>query len=375
LTIESLGTAWLVPAASALAALVVAVVAARIAIAVLRRVATREPLAAPFLSAGQTPGSLLAALLAVQSVLQAAPNTLYGIGALRHFGTLAVIGVATWLAMRLAAAIPDAVALRFPIDVADNLHARRIRTQTRVLARTLATLIGVLGLAFALLTFPEVRSLGAGLLASAGVVGIVAGIAAKPIFGNLLAGLQIALTQPIRLDDVVIVEGEWGRIEEIGRTFVVVAIWDQRRLVVPLQYFIEKPFQNWTRNSAEILGTAFLWVDYGMPLAPLRAELERICEASKEWDRRVCLIQVTDASESAMQLRVLVSAADAGKAWDLRCGVREALIVYMQREWPRFLPHVRAEIANGNRRPALQGTAGIAQHHSSSGAPPRRGSR
>jgi small-conductance mechanosensitive channel len=240
-----------------------------------------------------------------------------------------------------------AAALRFPIDAADNLHARRIRTQTRVLARTLATLIGVIGFALALLTFPEVRSVGAGLLASAGVIGIVAGIAAKPIFGNLLAGLQIALTQPIRLDDVVIVEGEWGRIEEIGRTFVVVAIWDQRRLVLPLQYFIEKPFQNWTRTSAEILGTAFLWVDYGMPLAPLRAELERICRAAREWDGRVCLIKVTDASERAMQLRVLVSAAYAGKAWDLRCLVREALVAYMQCAWPQFLPRVRAEIASG----------------------------
>ncbi len=301
-------------------------------------------LAAPFVSAGATPGTVLAALVALQAVLQAAPSTLYGVGALRHAGTLAVIGAATWLSMRLAAAIADAVALRFPVDVADNLHARRIRTQTRVLARSLATLVGVIGFALALLTFPQVRSVGAGLLASAGVVGIVAGIAAKPIFGNLLAGLQIALTQPIRLDDVVIVEGEWGRIEEIGRTYVVVAIWDQRRLVVPLQYFIEKPFQNWTRVSAEILGTAFLWVDYGMPLEPLRAELLRICEASKEWDRRVCLIQVTDANERAMQLRVLVSAADAGKAWDLRCLVREALIAYMQREWPQFLPRLRAEV-------------------------------
>jgi small-conductance mechanosensitive channel len=336
---------WLLPAASALAALLVAFVAARIAVAVLRRVARREPLAAPFVSAGATPGTLLAALLAAASVLQAAPATLYGIAALRHAGTLAVIGVATWLAMRLAAAIADAVALHFPVDVADNLHARRIRTQTRVLARTLATLLGAIGLAFALLTFPEVRSVGAGLLASAGVIGIVAGLAAKPIFGNLLAGLQIALTQPIRLDDVVIVEGEWGRIEEIGRTFVVVAIWDQRRLVVPLQYFIEKPFQNWTRSASELLGTAFLWVDYGMPLEPLRAELRRVCEAAPEWDRRVCLIQVTDTIERAMQLRVLVSAADAGRAWDLRCIVREALVAYLQRDWPQFLPRVRAEVA------------------------------
>ncbi|HWI36807.1 MAG TPA: mechanosensitive ion channel domain-containing protein, partial [Burkholderiales bacterium] len=220
---------------------------------------------------------------------------------------------------------------------------------TRVLTRTLATLVAVVGLSFALLTFPGVRSVGAGLLASAGVVGIAAGLAAKPVLGNLLAGLQIALTQPIRLDDVVIVENEWGRIEEIGRAFVVVAIWDQRRLVVPLQYFIEKPFQNWTRTSSELLGTAFLWVDYGLPLEPLREELARVCRGAPEWDGRLALIQVTDTNERAMQLRVLVSAADASKAWDLRCRVREALIAYLQRQWPQFLPRLRAEVADSPR--------------------------
>lgn len=335
---------WAVPAASAAAALVAAFIAARVALAVLGRFARREPIAAPFVRAARTPGTVLAALLALQSVLQAAPNALYGIAAARHIGTLVVIGCATWLAMRLAAAIGDAVALRYPVDVADNLHARRIRTQTRVLTRTLATLIGVVGFSLALLTFPEVRSVGAGLLASAGVIGIAAGLAAKPVLGNLLAGLQIALTQPIRLDDVVIVENEWGRIEEIGRAFVVVALWDQRRLVVPLQYFIEKPFQNWTRSSSELLGTAFLWVDYGLPLEPLRAELARVCREAPEWDGRLCLIQVTDANERAMQLRLLVSAADASKAWDLRCRVRESLIAYLQREWPQYLPRLRAEL-------------------------------
>jgi small-conductance mechanosensitive channel len=338
---DSLFYAWLTPAGSALLAALVAFAAARIAAAVLNRIARREPLAAPFLSAARTPGCVLAALVAAQSVLQAAPTALYGVEAVRHAGTLAIIATATWLAMRLAAAIADAVALRYPVDVADNLHARRIRTQTRVLTRTLATLVAVVGLSFALLTFPGVRSVGAGLLASAGVIGIAAGLAAKPVLGNLLAGLQIALTQPIRLDDVVIVENEWGRIEEIGRAFVVVAIWDQRRLVVPLQYFIEKPFQNWTRTSSELLGTAFLWVDYGLPLEPLREELARVCRDAPEWDGRVALIQVTDTSERAMQLRVLVSARDAGKAWDLRCRVREALVGYLQREWPQFLPRIR----------------------------------
>jgi small-conductance mechanosensitive channel len=336
---------WFASALSAAIALAVALAAARIALLVLRGIARRERLAGPFADAGATPGTALAALFAVYAVLQAAPPALYGIGAALHACTLAVIAAATWLAMRLAAAISDAVALRFPADVADNLAARRIQTQTRLLTRTLASVIAVVGVSLALLTFPQVRTIGAGLLASAGIAGLAIGIAAKPILGNLLAGVQIALTQPIRLDDVVIVEGEWGRIEEIGRAFVVVAIWDQRRLVVPLQYFIEKPFQNWTRTSSELLGTAFLWVDYGMPLEPLRAELRRVCEASREWDRRVCLIQVTDTSERAMQLRALVSAADAGQAWDLRCIVREALVAYMQREWPQFLPRLRADVA------------------------------
>jgi small-conductance mechanosensitive channel len=346
---DSLFSAWLAPAGSALFAALVAFVAARIAAAVLDRVARREPLAGPFVSAARTPGCVLAALAAAQSVLQAAPNALYGIDTVRHAGTLAIIATATWLAMRLAAAIADAVTLRYPIDVADNLYARRIHTQTRVLTRTLATLVAFVGLSFALLTFPGVRSVGAGLLASAGVVGIAAGLAAKPVLGNLLAGLQIALTQPIRIDDVVIVENEWGRIEEIGRAFVVVRIWDQRRLVVPLQYFIETPFQNWTRSSSELLGTAFLWVDYGLPLEPLRAELARVCGEAPEWDRRVALIQVTDTSERAMQLRVLVSAPDAGQAWDLRCRVREALIGYLQREWPQFLPRMRAQVIDSVR--------------------------
>jgi small-conductance mechanosensitive channel len=335
---------WLAPALSAGAAVALAIIAVRIATVVLRRLAARQPFWLPFIQAAQGPGVAVAALLAFQAALLAAPNTLYGLDALRHMATLAVIAAATWLGVRLTAAIAEAVALRFPADVADNLSARRILTQTRLLTRTLASVIVLVGVSFALLTFPGVRNVGAGLLASAGVVGLTVGIAAKPILGNLLAGVQIALTQPIRLDDVVIVEGEWGRIEEIGRAFVVVRIWDQRRLVVPLQYFIERPFQNWTRTGSEILGTAFLWVDYGVPLEPLREELRRVCEAAPQWDRRVALIQVTDASERAMQLRVLVSARDAGQAWDLRCLVRERLIEFLRRDWPQFLPRLRAEI-------------------------------
>ena len=179
----------------------------------------------------------------------------------------------------------------------------------------------------------------------------MAGIAAKPVFGNLIAGLQIALTQPIRLDDVVIVEGEWGRIEEIGSSYVVVRIWDERRMVVPLTWFIENPFQNWTRASADLLGTAFLWLDYRTPIAAVRAELERICHSEPLWDGRVCVTQITDTSDNTIQVRLLVSARNSGDAFDLRCLVRERMIDFLTREHAYALPRIRAEIT-GEEKPA-----------------------
>jgi hypothetical protein len=195
------------------------------------------------------------------------------------------------------------------------------------------------------MTFPRARQLGASLLASAGVAGLIVGLAARSVFGNLLAGLQIALAQPLRIDDVLIVEGEWGRVEEITATNVVLKIWDERRLVVPLQWFIEHPFQNWTRRGASLLGTVFLWVDYSLPMQPVRAEARRLCEASTNWDGRVCNVQVTDSSERAMQLRILVSSADSGRAFDLRCEMREGLVDFIQRQFPQALPRMRADVA------------------------------
>jgi small-conductance mechanosensitive channel len=224
------------------------------------------------------------------------------------------------------------------MTLADNLRARGIQTQTRVIARTLMGLAVLIGVALMLMTFPEIRALGASLLASAGLAGIVAGLAAKPVLGNLVAGLQIAVSQPIRLDDVLIVEGEWGRVEEITGAYVILCLWDQRRLVVPLQWFIEHPFQNWTRSTAQLIGSVFLWVDYRMPLAPLRAEAERLCSGAPEWDKRLSLLQVTDATAQAMQLRILVSSADSGKNWDLRCKVREGLVDFMQAHYAQYLP-------------------------------------
>lgn len=258
-----------------------------------------------------------------------------------HIG---LVSCFVWLLVRGVAAGEAAILRSNPIDVADNLEARRIQTQTRVLSRVLMAVIIVIGLSMVLLTFPIVRQIGAALLASAGIIGLVAGIAAKPVFGNLIAGLQIALTQPIRLDDVVIVEGEWGRIEEIGSSYVVVRIWDERRMVVPLTWFIENPFQNWTRRSADLLGTAFLWLDYRAPIAAIRAELERICKDAPLWDGRVCVTQVTETSEQTLQVRLLVSARNSGDAFDLRCMVREQMLDFLARQHPYALPRLRAQV-------------------------------
>lgn len=264
-------------------------------------------------------------------------------GSLRmlHIGLTACF---IWLLVRAVAAGEQAILRDHPMEVADNLEARRVQTQTRVLSRVLMGAIILVGISLILLTFPMVRQIGTALLASAGIIGLVAGIAAKPVFGNLIAGLQIALTQPIRLDDVVIVEGEWGRVEEIGSSYVVVRIWDERRMVVPLTWFIENPFQNWTRRSADLLGTAFLWLDYRAPIAAIRAELERICKGEALWDGRVCVTQVTETTDHTLQVRLLVSARNSGDAFDLRCIVRERMLDFLAREHPQALPRTRAEL-------------------------------
>jgi small-conductance mechanosensitive channel len=237
-----------------------------------------------------------------------------------------------------------AVLTRYDITVADNLHARKIYTQVHVLGKTLYVIIGLFTVASILMLFEEMRRFGTSILASAGVVGIIIGFAAQKTISNLFAGFQLAMTQPIRLDDVVIVEGEWGRIEEITLTYVVIHIWDDRRLVVPLSYFIEKPFQNWTRASAELLGSVFVWVDYSLPLDETRRALKEIIESNPLWDKRFWNLQVTDATEKTMQIRVLATAADSSKSWDLRCDIREKLIAYVQKSHPQSLPQLRASV-------------------------------
>ncbi|MEN0021112.1 MAG: mechanosensitive ion channel domain-containing protein, partial [Planctomycetota bacterium] len=221
---------------------------------------------------------------------------------------------------------------------------RRMHTQVVVIGRTLMFIAGLIGAASALMTFESIREFGVSLLASAGIAGLILGLAARPTFENLIAGIQIALTQPIRLDDAVIVEGEWGWIEQITATYVVIKIWDERRLIVPFKRFIEEPFQNWTRRSADIIGTVTLHCDYTVPVAALRTELERLCKASERWDGRVCVLQMIDAKQSTVELRALVSAADSPTAWDLRCEIREALIDFIRDKYPHALPRVRATL-------------------------------
>ncbi|MBK8010566.1 MAG: mechanosensitive ion channel [Deltaproteobacteria bacterium] len=258
-----------------------------------------------------------------------------------------LIIVLAWLFLRANRAIEEHVKNRFDLSQGDNLQARAIHTQISTLKNIVGFVVVLVAAASILMTFERVRQLGLSLLASAGVAGIVIGFAAQRSIATLLAGIQLALTQPIRIDDVVIVENEWGRIEEITLTYVVVRIWDLRRLVVPITYFIDKPFQNWTRKSAEILGTVNFYTDYTISVDEVRAELERLVSSSDLWDRKVCGLQVTDTSERTMTLRALVSASDSGKAWDLRCLVREKLVAFISKRWPESLPRTRAEIEGG----------------------------
>ncbi|HEY1799831.1 MAG TPA: mechanosensitive ion channel domain-containing protein [Terriglobales bacterium] len=263
---------------------------------------------------------------------------------LQHALGLGVIASVAWVVILLMDVFTDAISAKYAIDVVDNLAARQIQTQAQVLRRIFVVVVVLLTLGIMLMTFPAIRTLGTSLLASAGLAGLVLGMAMRPTLASLVAGIQIALTQPIRIEDVVIIEGEWGWIEEIRTTYVVVRIWDLRRLVVPLSYFIEKPFQNWTRVTANLLGTVFVYVDYSISTEEVRQELHRILESSGMWDGKVWGLQVTDAKEHTLELRALMSAPDGSKAWDLRCHVREKLIQFLQAHHPQSLPRTRAEV-------------------------------
>lgn len=263
---------------------------------------------------------------------------------LDHFITLITVFIFAWVLISAVTVARVTLLNNYDVSVKDNLRARKIHTQTRLISNILKFVIIVIAIGIGLMTFESIRRIGVSLLASAGIAGIILGFAAQRMIATVLAGLQLAITQPIRLDDVVIVEDEWGWIEEITLTYVVVRIWDKRRLVVPTTYFIEKPFQNWTRVSADILGTVFIYADYTLPVDKLRAELTRVLEASEHWDGKVNVLQVTDSKEHTVEIRALMSADDSPTAWNLRVEVREKLIAFLQQNYPECLPKTRMQL-------------------------------
>ncbi|MNK36136.1 Miniconductance mechanosensitive channel MscM precursor [compost metagenome] len=240
--------------------------------------------------------------------------------------------------------LEDYFYFKYDLNKENNLKERKIRTQLQFVRKFIVSLIILITAAIILLSFESMRKIGAGLLTGVGIGGIIIGFAAQKSLGNLLAGFQIAFTQPIRIDDVLIVEGEWGKVEEITLTYVVVNIWDQRRLILPITYFIEKPFQNWTRVSADLLGTVFLYLDYTIPIEPLREEMTRLLAANPLWDKRVNVVQVTDSTkDGSIEVRFLMSASNSSRAFDLRCNIREAMIAFIQNNYPESLPKKRLE--------------------------------
>lgn len=336
-------------------------------IAAARRTDLYRELEETILRSTRRPGRLLLVLLAVLLVLPELTLPPGWTGTVRHLLQVALILTGAWLVVGASRVFEALVEERYRADVADNLQARRIQTKVRLLRRLVATVVVFLASAAILMTFDPVRRLGISLFASAGVAGLVVGIAAQPTLSNLVAGLQLALTEPIRLDDVVIVEGEWGWVEEISTTYVVVRVWDRRRLVVPLRWFIENPFQNWTRQTADILGSVHLHLDYRTPIEPLRGELRRVLEeeGGEWWDGEVCGLQVVGTSERTIEVRALMSAASSPDAWELRCLVRERLVGWLQEHHPESLPRLRAELDGGPPR-----SAGRPRAPATAGGPP-----
>ncbi|SCL47657.1 Small-conductance mechanosensitive channel [Micromonospora citrea] len=334
---------------AALAAAAIALFVVEVGHRVVRRLGRRSLLLTELTEHAHRSIQVAATVLAVQFAVRL--STGYAVGeqwrrVLLHALVLAVIASAAWLVASLLVVAEDTALARFRVDVPDNRHARRVRTQVVMLRRLTIAVIVVLAVGVMLMTFPAVRGIGAGVLTSAGVVGVVAALAAQSLLSNVFAGLQLAFSDAVRLDDVVVVEGEWGRIEELTLSYVVVQIWDDRRLILPTSYFTSKPFQNWTRTEAAVLGTAEFDVDWAIPVQAMREELRRLVESTELWDGRVCVLQVTDATGGMIKVRALVSAADAGSLWDLRCLVREHMVAWIRDHRPTAMPRLRTELGD-----------------------------
>jgi small-conductance mechanosensitive channel len=332
-------------AAILLSAIAVGLVAQFLLYFLLERVIHGKPgnLSRLLLENTKTPARYIFPLLVLTAAVSFTPMPERIVGYFQRVLNLCLIGAVGWILIIGIQVISSFLTFRYSIEGEDNLHARRIRTQTEVIQRVAVVLIVVITLAAMLMTFPNARQLGTSIFASAGVAGLVVGMAARSTFASIIAGLQVALTQPIRIDDYVVVEGEWGWIEEIETTYVVVRLWDLRRLIVPLTYFIERPFQNWTRTTTEIIGTVFIYVDYTLPIEPVRAEFNRILKETKLWNNRTAALQVTDFTDRTMQIRTIMTANSPSAAFDLRCFLRERLVAFLQHNYPQSLPTQREQ--------------------------------
>ena len=328
------------------AAIALSLVAHAVFFWVLRRLARRTRagvLDQSLVRHGERPMRWVFPLIAMLAVLPGLPLPTTLMAALEHITGLGLIAAVAWLLILIIDVAADLIAGRYRIDVADNVVARRVQTQFLMIRRISVVLVAVVTLSVMLMTFPAIKHIGVSLLASAGLATLVVGMATKDTLANLIASVQIAFAQPFRLGDAVVVEGEWGWIEEIGTMYVVVRIWDLRRLVLPLSYFLDHPFQNWTRTGSELLGTVLLHADYSVPVEELRQELRSICESTTLWAGKVCVLQVSDATEHTVQLRALMDARNSSDAWDLRCLVRERLVLYLKTNHPESLPRSRGE--------------------------------
>jgi len=327
---------------------------------VVRRLGRHSILLRELSDHAHRPFQVAMTVFAVQAGVRTTGGDFAGRTAVVHLLVLATITAFAWLLGSLALVVEDVALERFRTDVPDNLRARKLQTQVKILRRVTIAAVVVVTLGVMLMTFPNVRAVGAGLLTSAGIIGVVAALAAQSTLANIFAGLQLAFSDALRLDDVVVVEDEWGRIEELTLTHVVVQIWDDRRLIMPTTYFTTRPFQNWTRTGSAVLGTAEFDLDWAVPVQEMREELRTLLEGSQLWDGRVCVLQVTDAVGGMIRVRALVSANDAPTLWDLRCLVREHFVGWIREGQPTSMPRVRAEIGDGANRLAWQWSQPVA---------------
>jgi small-conductance mechanosensitive channel len=337
---------WFIGLAIVAGAIIAALFVHNIAIRVTRHMlGTRFPIGMLFLDKTAGPSRLALCLAAVAFVLPLAPLNDVLRQQLSRFFAVAVIALIGWLSIRAVDMAAARYLMKFRLDVDENFLARKHVTQVRVFKRVIDTLIIIIAISTALMTFESVRQYGVSLFASAGAAGLIVGLAARPLLSNLIAGVQIAITQPIRIEDAVIIENEWGWVEDIASTYVVIRLWDWRRMVVPLSYFIERPFQNWTRDAQSLIGAIILHVDYSADVPRIRQKLEEVAQESKLWDGAVVNLQVIETHPRTIELRALVSARNAPQSWDLRCEIREKLLAFIKQEMPEAFPRERATIS------------------------------